>query len=204
MVVIVQFLAADQDAPRHDVAARILGLEVAVTPEMADAVDDAGGEHRDPHHLHCPDRQADETEQREIDNHHEGNATHRMRRIHIALHPIVRRALAEFLQRLGVLRLEFVEIGTLPHDLVDAEYLRAMRIFGGFAACMVLAMNRRPFLGFHAGSDPQPETEKMADDGMQIQRAMRRMPVQIDRDRRDGDVGQGEGDGDIAPPGKYK
>ena len=44
MVIVVQFFAADQDAPRHDVGAGVFRLESAITPVVADAVDDAGGE----------------------------------------------------------------------------------------------------------------------------------------------------------------
>ena len=40
MVVVVQLLAADEDAPRDDIGARVLRAPVAIPPEVADAVDD--------------------------------------------------------------------------------------------------------------------------------------------------------------------
>ena len=48
VVVVVQFLAADDDAPGRDVGRRVRRLEVAVAPPVAEAVDDAGGGDRDP------------------------------------------------------------------------------------------------------------------------------------------------------------
>ena len=47
VVVVVQLLAADPDAPRRDVGAGVRRVVVAVAPEVADAVDDAGGVERE-------------------------------------------------------------------------------------------------------------------------------------------------------------
>src|ERR1700712_4381330 len=55
VVVVVQLFAADDDAPRHDVARRVDRFEIAVAPPVADAIDDAGGGDRDPQHLDGPD-----------------------------------------------------------------------------------------------------------------------------------------------------
>jgi hypothetical protein len=63
-----------------------------------------------------------------------------------------------------------------------------MRVFFGFAARMVFTMNGRPLLRFHAGRQPQPEPEEVADSRMQIKRAVRRVAMQIDRYARDGNV----------------
>src|SRR5688572_20470915 len=51
MVIVVQLLSADEYSPRHDVGARVFGLEVAVAPVVTDAVDDACREEGDPGHL---------------------------------------------------------------------------------------------------------------------------------------------------------
>ena len=121
---------------------------------MADTVDDARREERNPRHLHGPDRQADETEQREIDDHHGRDAGDGVRRVYVTLHPVVGRALAESFERFGIFRFQLVQIGALPHHLSDAEHDRAVRIVGRFAARVVLAVNSGPLLGLHAGGQP--------------------------------------------------
>ncbi len=63
MVIVVQLLTADQDAPGHQVGGRIAALEVAITQRVAQAVDHAGGPQRNPEHLHGPDAQTDDAEQ---------------------------------------------------------------------------------------------------------------------------------------------
>jgi hypothetical protein len=77
-----------------------------------------------------------------------------------------------------------------------------VRIFRRFALGVVLAVDGNPGLGHRGGGEPQPETEEMTDDGMQVQRPMRLRAVQKDGDAGDGDMGQGQRDNDIAPPGK--
>jgi hypothetical protein len=78
VVVVVELFAPDQDAPRDDVAARVRRLKGAITPEMANAIDHACREERDPQHLHGPDRRADEAEEHEIDDQHERDAENRV------------------------------------------------------------------------------------------------------------------------------
>ena len=41
-MVVVELFTADDDAPRDDVGRRILAGEIAITPIMAESVDDAG------------------------------------------------------------------------------------------------------------------------------------------------------------------
>jgi hypothetical protein len=62
--------------------------------------------------------------------------------------------------------------------LLDAQDLRAVRIFGGFTLGVVLAVNRRPLLGDHAGRHPQPEAEEMTRKRMQFQGAVRLVTMQ--------------------------
>ena len=64
---------------------------------------------------------------------------------------------AEPLQQFRVV----VELGALPKHRLDAHDLGAVGVFFGFAFGVVLAVDRRPSLGGHAGGQPQPETEKM-------------------------------------------
>src|SRR6185437_2683370 len=72
VMVVVQLLAADEDSPRHEIAARVGRLEASIAPPVTDAVDDACGGDRNPEHLHGPDGGADGAEQEEIED--EGQA----------------------------------------------------------------------------------------------------------------------------------
>ena len=76
-----------------------------------------------------------------------------------------------------------------------------MRVVNGLALGVVLAVNGNPFLGDHAGGEPQPETEEVADDGVQIDGAVRLRTMQENGDGSDRDVRQAERDQHIAPPG---
>ncbi len=79
-----------------------------------------------------------------------------------------------------------------------------MRIVLGFALGVVLAMDRRPLLRDHAGGHPQPETEEVADDGVQLERPVRLAAVQVDGDAGDRDLDEDQQGDEIAPPGKVQ
>ncbi|KAG0162141.1 hypothetical protein DFQ30_003097 [Apophysomyces sp. BC1015] len=53
---------------------------------------------------------------------------------------------------------------------------------------MVFAVDRRPLTGDHARGQPQPETEKVAGDRMQVQCAVRLVPMQVNGYADDRDV----------------
>jgi hypothetical protein len=63
-----------------------------------------------------------------------------------------------------------------------------MGIINGFAFSVMLAMNRGPLFGHHAGSKPEPKPEKVRNDRMQIQGTMRLAAMQKDGDSSDRDV----------------
>src|SRR3982750_3781462 len=125
-----------------------------------------------------------------------------MRGVNVAFKPVVRRALTEALQRFFVAAFHLVEVSAFPHYFLNAKNLRAMRIFFRFATRMMLAMDGRPLLRFHARRQPKPEPEEVTDNGMQVERAVRRMAVQINRYACDGNVRKHQCDYDVAPPGK--
>jgi hypothetical protein len=83
---------------------------------------------------------------------------------------------------------------------MDAVHLGTVRILGGFAFAMVLAMDSRPLLGHHARGQPQPATEEMRHQRMQVERAMRLMAVQKNGYRGNGDVGQSQRCQHVGPP----
>ena len=62
---------------------------------------------------------------------------------------------------------------------VDAIDLWTVRVFGRPALGTVFAVTGRPFIGSHAGRQPQPQTEAMSGQRMQVQSAMRSMAVQV-------------------------
>ena len=65
-----------------------------------------------------------------------------------------------------------------------------MGIVRGFALGVVLAVDRDPLLGDHAGGQPQPEAEEVAHPGVQVQRPMGLSAVQKNGDGNDGNVSQ--------------
>ena len=203
VVIVMELLAADDDAPRHDVLRRVLASEIAIAPIVTNAVDDAGSGYGDPHHLDRPNRHADRSEEHEIDGEHEAHALPRVARIDIALNPIVRCAVAVFLERLEVFRFFAIQLGALEQDRADSARLRAVGILVRFNLGVVLAMDGDPFLRHHAGRQPKPKTEEMGDDGMEIETPMRLTPMQEDSHRRDRDMRQNQRYDDITPPRKW-
>ncbi len=201
VVVVVQLFAADDDAPRHDVARRVGGFEVAVAPPVADAVDDAGGGDRDPQHLDGPDGGADGTEQRQVDDHHQRDALPLEAAVQVALDPVVRRAVAELGDGFHVLRFGAVHLAAGQQHGLDAARDGAVRIIDRLALGVVLAVNGGPFLGDHARGEPHPETEEVRRDRTQVQRAVRLAAMQPDRDAGDRDVRQEQRVQDDFPPG---
>src|SRR5690606_21199468 len=145
-VVVVEFLAADQDAQRSQVGAGVRRIEVAVAARMAETIDDAGRGDRDPEHLDAEDDQSGDPEQEQVEREGDPDSQAGMTRIEIALAPVVRGAAAEALDGIAVGGLRPVEFGALEQHLAEPEYFRAVRIAVVLAPGVVLAMNRRPFL----------------------------------------------------------
>src|SRR5258708_2606516 len=67
----------------------------------------------------------------------------------------------------------------------------------------MLAVNSRPRFRRHAGGQPEPEPEKMHNSGVNVERAMGRMTVQINGHRGDGDMGHRQCHHYVAPPRQY-
>ncbi len=166
VVVVVQFFAANQNAPGYDVGAGIFAGKIAVSPVVANAIDDAGGRDRNPCHLYCPDGQPDGAEQHQIDNHHQINAKTVVFVVHVVFQPVVGCAGTEFFDACFIFAGGTVKFGAFKKHFFDTQNLRAVRIFRRFATGVVLAMDCRPLTGDHAGGQPEPETEKMTGNGM--------------------------------------
>ena len=93
-----------------------------------------------------------------------------------------------------------VEFRTLPHHLADAEHPGTVRVLRGFTFRVMLAVHGDPLARHHAGGQPQPEAEEVADHGMQVERAVRLVAVQVDSDAGDGHMGQHQPREDHADP----
>ena len=202
MVVVVQFFAADDQAPWQDIGAGIGRLEIAIAPVVADTVDHAGRGDRDPGHLHRPHGQARQAEQGDVQDQHQANALPAVTGVEIALDPVIRRAVAELDHRFRVLGFGTVELGTAPQHGFDTARLRAVRVVRGLALGVVLAVDGDPFLGHHAGTQPEPEAEKVRWDPVQVHRAMRLRTVQENGDAGDGDMGRHQRVQNDLPPGQ--
>src|SRR5688572_2485345 len=93
MMVVMQLLAADEDAPGDDVGAGVPGRKVAVAPEMADAVDHPGRPERDPGDLRKVDkRNGHDTEQSDVGHSHQRQSKFHLLRVDMTLEPVVRGA----------------------------------------------------------------------------------------------------------------
>ena len=201
MVVVVQLLAANDQAPGREIRAGVGRLVVAVAPVVPHAVDHARRPERNPDHLHGPDSQAQGAEQSHIDDEHQRGAEHRMA-VDIALHPVIGRAVAELLQRFPVRRFGAVQLGATAHDSGQASHLRTVGVVDGLATRVVLAVDGHPFPGAHARAQPEPEAEEMRGHRPQVQRAVCLAAVQEDRHRRDRDVRGRQRIQQHLPPGK--
>ncbi len=194
VVVVVQFLAADEQAQRRDVGAGVGTVVVAVAPEVADAVDHSGREERYPDHLDRPDSEAGDAEEDEIRHEHHTAALPDEAGVEIALDPVIGHATTVALQGFGIATLLHVQLGAGPQHRSQAARLRAVRVLGGFAFGMVLAVHGHPIARLHARGEPQPEPEKVAHGRMQVEGAVRLGAMQEDRHGRDGHVGEQKSD----------
>src|SRR6185437_1531080 len=113
-----------------------------------------------------------------------------MPRVNISLHPVIRGAMTVSFQGFQVLGFFPVELRPLSQHLANTEYLRTMRIVDSFALGVMFAVYRSPLLGNHSGGHPQPKGKKMTGQGMQVQRTMSLMAMEIDGDAGDSDMGK--------------
>ena len=81
--------------------------------------------------------------------------------------------------------------------------MRAVRVFRLLAFGVVFAVDRRPFFGHLARRQPEPETEEVRRDGVQVERTVRLMAVQKDGDAGNGDVGEHQGHQHNLPPAGF-
>ena len=75
-----------------------------------------------------------------------------------------------------------------------------MWIIHSLALGVVFAMNRCPLLSDHPRCQPEPKTEKMGHDGMQVQSAVRLAAMQKDGDASNSDVGSYQRKNEDLPP----
>ncbi len=190
-MVVVQLLAAHENAPRQDVAGIVQAFEIAVAQRVADSVDHTGRPYRNPQHLYGPDPDAIDTEQQQVDDRHQHNAQAFIGGVQTTLDPVVRRPLPVAFQRLGGGR-PGIELGALEQHRTEPEHHRAVGILAGFALGVMLTVNGRPRLGVLGRGQPQPEPEHVLQYRVQVQRVVGGVAVQIEGDADNGHVGHAQ------------
>ena len=204
MVVVVQLFAANEDAPWRNIGAGVWRLKVAVAPIVRSTIDDAGRCDGNPHHLHRPNGQAQGTEQSQVDDEHQRHAQHRVRGVDVALYPVVGRAVTKTLERVEIFGFFAVQLSTREQHGFDTVHMRAVWVVRLLALGVVLAVNGGPLFGHLGRGEPQPETEKVRHDRMQIQSAVCRVAVQVDGHAGDGDVCEHHRDDEDLPARKMQ
>ncbi len=116
--------------------------------------------------------------------------------IHVALNPVVRTTRPVFVQGFLIFGFLTIQFGTFAQHFLDAFDLRAVRVVFGFAFGVMFAVDGGPLKGVLAGGQPQPETEKVLQHWMQVQRTVGGIAVQVNGDANNGDVGHDQGDQD--------
>ena len=140
-------------------------------------------------------------EQHEVDDEHQADALPREARVDVALDPVVGRAVAVLVDRLGVLRLGAIELGAAQQDACSMP-----RVCGlcGSSTVSTLAwclrwMATHSLVTMPVVSQSQ-KRKKCADSGCRSSAAVRLAAVQVDRHRGDRDVRQRQRDDDVSPP----
>ena len=153
---------------------------------MADAVDNAGGQQRGVDHLGGVHQQAPVAEQQHVDDGQSDDAVGGKGAVDVVLDPVVWHVGGELDQGFGVGRLLAVEEDTAEQDAPDALLDRAVRVFRALAEGVVLAVDGHPFVGSHAGCQPQPETHEMRQGGVYVDRPVRHGAVEEKGESRPG------------------
>jgi hypothetical protein len=78
-------------------------------------------------------------------------------------------------------------------------HMRAVRVFSLLALGVVLAVNSRPLFGHLPSGHPQPKTEEMRCNGVQIQGPVSLVAVQKDGNAGNGDVREAQNDKENLP-----
>jgi hypothetical protein len=201
MVVVVQLLAADENAPRHNVRARVVRRPVAITEPVSETVDDTRCKEWNPQRLGKKNQAAGvNAEEKQIRSAHQDHSGTRVLRVDVPLQPIVRRTVSITPYSIRVVRFLDVEQNPAPQHAVDAEQLRAVRIAQTIPMGMVLPMDGNPFARDHPCREPDPQAEHVARHRVQLESAVRLMPVQKKRHTHDCHVRKAGGRDDVAPP----
>jgi len=120
------------------------------------------------------------------------------------IEPVRSEIRSERLQRVGVSGLPHVVGDVEELDAPEAEQARAVRVSRTIGEGVVLAMNRHPLLPRLSGRQPQGDPEGQVGDRVQMEGPVRQCPVQVDRRRDDGDLGQRDGDARHDPRGAHE
>lgn len=96
------------------------------------------------------------------------DAEETVRRIELALEPVVGRADALLVEHVSVLRGGRIKLTAAQQHGCDATGLRTVRVLERLAGCVVLSVHRNPFARHDAGAEPEPAPGKMCRQRMQL------------------------------------
>ena len=168
MVVVMQLFPTDDDAPWHQIGTGVWRFKVAIPPKVPRTVDDAGSCHRDPHHLNSPHSQAQSTKQGQVDDQHDRDALPRKTGVDVSFNPVVWRAVPITVQGVLVFRFFAIQLSARQQNSFDTVHMGAVGVFCLLALRMVFAVDSGPLFGHLTGSEPQPQTEEMRRQWVQV------------------------------------
>ena len=149
-MVVVQFLATEEDTPWHDIGGCILGFEIAIAAVMTNPVDHTCRKQRHRRHLDGNHDHAGNAEHQQHRDNENRDSEIRMTIVELVLEPVIGTATRIFFQRLRIGRVLLVKLGAFQQNLLEAKHDRAVRIFCGLALGMVFTMNGNPFFSHSA------------------------------------------------------
>ncbi len=112
--------------------------------------------------------------------------------------------MAEPLEGFEVFSFFTVQLCAREQHGFNAVHMRAVWVVGLLALGVVLAVNGGPLFGHLRRGEPQPESEEVRCNRMQVQRTVCRMTVQINGHAGDGDMREHHGDDEDLPARKMQ
>lgn len=167
MVIVVKFLAGDQETNRQQVPRVVHRIVVSVAPVMSGAIDDASKSGH-PEHLERPNSEPRQTEQGQVDAEHDHETKPRVL-VHVTLHPVIRRAIPVLRENERIALCLAVPKVHTEQDSMNPKMHRTMRIRCGLGGCMVIPVHRNPFTGCRTSQKPCCEPKHIRGERMENQ-----------------------------------
>ncbi len=178
-MIVVQLFAAQPDRDRRDIPALVFDIEVPISDGVSDSIDDSSGPEWNPYHLDAPNQWADkESEQINVDAHHDDDAKPVERRKQMPLEPVVGRALAVLIEDSRLANSLSIVERAFENDVPQALHQGAVRVTLAVRESVMLPMARDPLFGDDRGRKPQPNAHWKRGEVMKLDSAMGLRPMQ--------------------------